>query len=91
MDLRRTDVARLGDAALRELATRVARQSAARRSLPPGIDAEQLVRSALDEAFGLGPLELLMADAGISEIMINGPGCGLCRARRAHRTLRHAI
>jgi pilus assembly protein CpaF len=74
MDLRRNDVARLGDAALRELATRVARQSAARRSLPPGIDAEQLVSSALAEAFGLGPLELLMADAGISEIMINGPG-----------------
>lgn len=74
MDLRRTDVARLGDAALRELATRVARQSAARRSLPPEIDAEQLVRSALDEAFGLGPLEQLMADPGISEVMINGPG-----------------
>ena len=74
MDLRRSDVARLGDAALRELATRVARQSAARRSLPPGIDAEELVRSAMDEAFGLGPLELLMADAGISEVMINGPG-----------------
>jgi pilus assembly protein CpaF len=74
MDLRRADIARLGDAALRELATRFARQSAARRSLPPGIDAEQLVRSALDEAFGLGPLEQLMADPGISEVMINGPG-----------------
>jgi hypothetical protein len=31
LDLRRTDVARLGDAALRELALRVAHQSAARR------------------------------------------------------------
>ena len=73
LDLRRTDVARLGDAALRELATRVARQSAARRSLPPGIDADDLIRRALDEALGLGPLEPLLADPGISEVMINGP------------------
>ena len=73
LDLRRTDVARLGDAALRELATRVARQSAARRPLPPGIDADELIRRALDEALGLGPLEPLLADPGISEVMINGP------------------
>ena len=73
LDLRRTDVALLGDAALRELATRVARQSAARRPLPPGIEAEDLIRRALDEALGLGPLETLLADAGISEVMINGP------------------
>ena len=72
LDLRRTDVARLGDAALRELATRVARQSAARRPLPPGIDADDLIRRALDEALGLGPLEPLLADPGISEVMING-------------------
>jgi pilus assembly protein CpaF len=73
LDLRRTDVARLGDAALRELATRVARQSAARRSMPPGINADDLIRTALDEALGLGPLEPLLADPGISEVMINGP------------------
>ena len=73
LDLRRTDVARLGDVALRELATRVARQSAARRALPPGVDADEVIRSALDEALGLGPLESLLADPGISEVMINGP------------------
>ncbi len=74
MDLRRADVARLGDVALRELATRVARHSAARRVLPPGVNAEELVRSALDEVFGLGPLERHMSDPDISEIMVNGPG-----------------
>jgi len=73
LDLRRTDVARLGDAALRELALRVAHQSAARRQLPPGTDADELIRRALDEALGLGPLEPLLADPGISEVMINGP------------------
>lgn len=74
MDLRRTDLARLGDAALRELAARVIRQGAALRNLPAGVDPESLIRSALDEAFGLGPLEPLMADPEISEVMVNGPG-----------------
>jgi len=36
-------------------------------------DHEQLIREVLDEAFGLGPLEQLMSDASISDILINGP------------------
>lgn len=35
-------------------------------------ERDRLVDEVLDETFGLGPLELLLNDASISEIMING-------------------
>jgi pilus assembly protein CpaF len=36
-------------------------------------ERERLVDEVLDETFGLGPLELLLKDATISDILINGP------------------
>jgi pilus assembly protein CpaF len=36
-------------------------------------DRERIFREVIDETFGLGPLEPLLADEAISEIMINGP------------------
>ena len=36
-------------------------------------DMNQLVKEILDEALGLGPLEDLLADKSVSEIMVNGP------------------
>jgi pilus assembly protein CpaF len=36
-------------------------------------ERERLVEEVLDETFGLGPLELLLKDNTISDIMINGP------------------
>lgn len=36
-------------------------------------DRAQLIKSILDEALALGPLEDLLADADVSEIMVNGP------------------
>jgi pilus assembly protein CpaF len=36
-------------------------------------DRESLIQQILDEIFGLGPLEPLMHDAEISDIMVNGP------------------
>ncbi len=41
-------------------------------SLPASIDRTALTCEVLDEAVGLGPLESLLADDTISEIMING-------------------
>ena len=73
LDLRRTDLARLSDAPFRELVGRVVRQNVARRALLPGMDAEALIRGVVDETLGFGPLEQLLSDASISEIMINGP------------------
>src|SRR3954469_741078 len=36
-------------------------------------ERERLVEEVLDETFGLGPLEFLLKDHTISDIMINGP------------------
>src|SRR5947207_11962351 len=36
-------------------------------------EQERLVNEVLDETFGLGPLEPLMRDTSISDILINGP------------------
>ncbi len=36
-------------------------------------ERQQLVKEVLDETFGLGPLEVLLADPSISDILINGP------------------
>ncbi len=44
-------------------------------------EREQLVSEVLDETFGLGPLELLLKDATISDILINGPKNIYCERR----------
>src|SRR4249920_4173013 len=36
-------------------------------------ERERLIDEVLDETFGLGPLEMLLKDASISDILINGP------------------
>lgn len=72
MDKRRVDVNRLNDAQLRSnvrlIILEVIRSSP---DLPKSIDVDQLARQVLDEAVGLGPLEPLLADDDVSEIMIN--------------------
>ncbi len=41
--------------------------------LPPGISPETIVKEVYDESLRLGPLEDLLADDSITEIMVNGP------------------
>ncbi len=36
-------------------------------------ERQRLINEVLDETFGLGPLEVLLADASISDILVNGP------------------
>ena len=36
-------------------------------------ERERLIEEVLDETFGLGPLEFLLKDPSISDILINGP------------------
>ena len=36
-------------------------------------ERERLIEEVLDETFGLGPLELLLKDSTISDILVNGP------------------
>ena len=55
---------------LRESVTRVLRED---RIVLTGAEVASLVREISDEVVGLGPLEVLIRDPGISEVMINGP------------------
>ncbi|MBU4610122.1 Flp pilus assembly complex ATPase component TadA [Achromobacter sp. GG226] len=73
MDLRRRDVASMSDAALRAEADGLLAGliAAAQDEMPVGLDRQALRREVVDEAVGLGPLEALLADADISEIMVN--------------------
>ncbi len=45
-----------------------------RSRLPGGIQPERLAKEIFDEAVGLGPLEDLLEDETVTEIMVNGPG-----------------
>ena len=73
MDLRRRDIAGMSDAALRAEADRLLEGlvEEAAAELPAAIDTQRLRRDVLDEAVGLGPLERLLADPSVSEIMVN--------------------
>ena len=72
IDLRRRDLVRMSDAELRaeteSLLIELIDQEAA---LPESIDRDSLRRDVLDEAVGLGPLEALLDDDSITEIMVN--------------------
>jgi pilus assembly protein CpaF len=72
-DVRRTDTHRMADDDLRELTEKLIRDQIARLGdeLPPSIDRQQLLDEVRDEAIGLGPLEPLLADPTITEIMVN--------------------
>nr|WP_158386261.1 ATPase, T2SS/T4P/T4SS family [Castellaniella defragrans] len=72
LQLRRRDIGGMSDAALRaEAAAVLAGLIAADEALPAGLDRQALARELVDEAVGLGPLEPLLADPGVTEIMVN--------------------
>jgi pilus assembly protein CpaF len=73
LDLRRSEVDRLDDAQLRELVRTLIADILVRIELPPDVERVRLARYVLDEAVGLGPLERLLADDGVTEVMANGP------------------
>jgi len=55
---------------VKELVTQLADQE---NTLLNYNERQRLVSEVLDETFGLGPLEVLLTDEGISDIMVNGP------------------
>ena len=73
MDLRRKDVNRMSDDQLREESTLIIREiiQSLNDQLPADVATEFLHQSVLNEAVGLGPLELFLADDSITEIMVN--------------------
>jgi pilus assembly protein CpaF len=73
MDLRRHDVNSMSDAELRAKTTTLIAQIMAglEAEIPMQIDRTLLAKQVLDEAIGLGPLEELLEDDSVSEIMVN--------------------
>jgi pilus assembly protein CpaF len=55
---------------VRSVASRLAQSSA---ELLNDVDRDRLVEEVVAESFGLGPLENLMGDVTISDILVNGP------------------
>ena len=73
MDLRRTDIGAMDEGALRTQVKEMVREiiKGMGDKLPSDLDRESLAAEVLNEAVGLGPLEQLLADDSISEIMVN--------------------
>jgi pilus assembly protein CpaF len=73
MDLRRTDVGGMDEQQLRKYVDKMIREIIEQMGskLPADVNREQLATDVLNEAVGLGPLEALLADEAITEIMVN--------------------
>jgi pilus assembly protein CpaF len=72
MDLKRLDVSRMGEKELREATRQMIEEViAADKSIPPHLDKAKIGKAVLDEVVGLGPLEDLLADPTVTEIMVN--------------------
>ncbi len=62
-----------GDALKREIRLVVEHLCDAENTLLNRSERDRIVDEVLDETFGLGPLEFLLKDPSISDILINGP------------------
>ncbi|KAB7777949.1 hypothetical protein NB699_003431 [Xanthomonas sacchari] len=73
MDLRRLDVRSMGDDTLRATTISLIDDVLEREfaDLPKTINRRRLAKEVLDEAIGLGPLEDLIEDNTVTEIMVN--------------------
>ncbi len=73
MDLRRKDVHNMSDEQLRKETEALVFELLARfdDEIPATINKELLHQDVLNEAIGLGPLETLLADDRVTEIMVN--------------------
>jgi len=67
----------IGKASPEQMRAEVRRQAEilcrTRKDLLTSAEHERLIKEVMDEAFGLGPLEQLLSDPDISDILINGP------------------
>jgi len=62
-----------GDVLRREIRVVVEHLCDAENTMLNRNERERLIEEVLDETFGLGPLELILKDHSISDILINGP------------------
>ena len=91
MDLRRHDVHGMSDERLRLETDTLVRQILKDHDaeIPASLDRELLCTLVLNEAIGLGPLEELLADDSVTEIMVNR--YDEIYIERAGRLLRHPL
>ncbi|MFL0797126.1 MAG: Flp pilus assembly complex ATPase component TadA [Cellvibrionaceae bacterium] len=73
MDLKRIDIGTMSDDALRDRIKALINEilDSLASGMPEAIDRNQLAEDVLNEAVGLGPLENLLADDSITEVMVN--------------------
>lgn len=72
MDLRRLDVSRMAEQELRETTKAMIDEIIANdKAFPAHLDKARIGKAVLDEVVGLGPLEDLLADPAVTEIMVN--------------------
>ncbi|WP_108946180.1 ATPase, T2SS/T4P/T4SS family [Shewanella halifaxensis] len=71
MDLRRVNVNEMSDDELRSQSGSLINQIISNFKLPKEIEIDSLIKEVLDETIGLGPLEGLIADKEVTEIMVN--------------------
>lgn len=73
MDLRRTDIGSMDENQLRDHVKKMIKEIIQEMDakLPGDVNREQLAAEVLNEAVGLGPIEALLADDDITEIMVN--------------------
>ena len=77
LDLRRLDLDALGSEELWKKTETTIRAIVTKMDstgeLDAHVDREELVQDVLNEALGLGPLEIYLADESVTEIMVNSP------------------
>ena len=73
MDLRRTDIGSMDEDKLRSHVEGMIREivRGIDSKLPANVDRDKLAVEVLNEAVGLGPIEALIADESVTEIMVN--------------------
>jgi len=73
MDLRRTDIGSMNESQLRKHVEKLINEiiNELAPKFPPEVDQDKLAIDVLNEAVGLGPLEELLANDTVTEIMVN--------------------
>ena len=74
LDLKHADLYEKSAEEIRDKTTAAARKAVAKLKdgMPSWLSPEALVKEVVDEAVGLGPIEDLLADDSVDEIMVNG-------------------
>jgi pilus assembly protein CpaF len=72
MDLRRLDVSHMDEDDLRNTTQAMIKDILSKEDdIPPEVDRARLAKQVLDEVVGLGPLEDLLSDDTVTEVMVN--------------------